>query len=49
MDRKTGEIEEVYNGPGDIPFEKAYHYQKLIREVNGEVKIKSPVGCIWML
>ena len=28
MDRKIGEIEEVYNGPGDIPFEKVYHYQK---------------------
>lgn len=28
MDRETGDIEEIYNGPGDVPFTKAYHYQK---------------------
>lgn len=28
MDRKTGEVQEIYNGPGEIPYMKSYEYKK---------------------
>lgn len=28
MNRKTGEVQEIYNGPGNIPYMKSYEYKK---------------------
>jgi hypothetical protein len=28
MNRKTGEVQEIYNGPGEIPYIKSYEYKK---------------------
>lgn len=28
MNRRTGEVQEIYNGPGEIPYMKSYEYKK---------------------
>jgi hypothetical protein len=28
MNRSTGEVQEIYNGPGEIPYMKSYEYKK---------------------
>lgn len=28
MNRKTGEVQEIYNGPGEVPYMKSYEYKK---------------------